>query len=367
MVAAGVYMVARTHVLFEWAPLAATTVALVGALTALYAASIATVQDDIKRVLANSTISQLGYMFLAVGIGAYAAGMFHLVTHAFFKALMFLGAGSVMHALANEVNMQRMGGLARRMPITTITFAAGWLSIAGIPPFSGFFSKDEILAAAFNSGRTGLWLIGLGTAALTAFYMSRHFFLVFLGQPRSAEDAQRVEHAHDPPPVMIGPLIMLALLATLGGTLGASLESYLEPVFGTPVRPSSGASELGLATWPLLAGGAGIGLAWLTFVRGAIDPVRWALRLGPIYRLLKNKYYVDELYDALWVRPLVALAEMLAGLLDQRIIDGAVNSIGQILERGGLLLRRVQTGYVRLYAFTFLLGVVGILAYVLMD
>lgn len=370
MVTAGVYLVARTHVLFELAPLAAATVALIGVLTALYAASIATVQDDIKRVLAYSTISQLGYMFLAMGIGAYAAGLFHLVTHAFFKALMFLGAGSVMHALANELNIQRMGGLARRLPITSLTFAAGWLSIAGLPPFSGFFSKDEILAAAFSSGHMLLWAMGMATAALTAFYMSRHFFLVFLARPRTDRDARRVEHAHESPALMTGPLIALAVLATLGGSLGSSLESYLEPVFEVAERTSSttvtsGPSELALIAWPLAAAVAGIGLAWLAYLRGAIDPVRWARRLGPIYGLLKNKYYVDELYDALLVRPVVGLAELLAGVLDQGIIDGAVNGIGLVLQRGGAALRQVQSGYVRLYAFTFFLGVVGILVYLI--
>ncbi|MBI2845023.1 MAG: NADH-quinone oxidoreductase subunit L [Chloroflexi bacterium] len=368
MVTAGVYMVTRTHVLFELAPISMLVVAVIGAATAFYAATIATAQDDIKRVLAYSTISQLGYMFLAVGVGAYAAGIFHLTTHAFFKALMFLGAGSVMHALAGEQDIQKMGGLRWTMPLTSITFLAGWLAISGIPPFSGFFSKDEILASAFASGQILLWLVGVITAGITAFYMSRQVFLVFFGEPRySQHTAIHAEHRsvpHESPWIMTIPLAILAVLAALGGFLGPVLEDFLGPVFAASEARQSlpPLNEAALIILSVAAAGLGIFIAWLGYIRRGVDPKLVAARLGLVYRLVRNKYYVDEVYHALLIRPVWQAASVLATAVDQAGIDGVVNALGSIMQSAGRGLRRVQTGFVRSYALIFLVGVLLVLA-----
>ncbi len=393
MVTAGVYMVARTHVLFELAPLSMTIVAVIGALTAFFAATIALVQNDIKRVLAYSTISQLGYMFLAVGVGAYASGIFHLTTHAFFKALLFLGAGSVMHGLSGELDMRKMGGLRDKMRTTYRTFLAGAAALAGLPLLSGFFSKDEILWYAFNKSII-LWLIGIVTALLTSFYAFRAVFLTFWGEPRERE---LFEHAHESPPIMTRPLIVLAVLAVVGGLIGiphlSAIEGFLEPVFAHEGGHAAEAS--GVLEWVLLAISAvvaivGIVLAQYMYLVAPGLPDRLSKRYATLYKLLSNKYYVDEIYMALVVNPLRKLARLLAEVLDARLIeglvngvaratkalaslsadvfdprilDGLVNGVAHAIGRGSGLLRKIQTGYVRDYALVILLGTVVIIGY----
>jgi len=362
MVTAGVYMVARFSPVFE-AGDTLIVVGWIGALTALWAALMAATEYDIKRVLAYSTISQLGYMFLAHGVHAYSAGIFHLVTHAFFKALMFLGAGAVMHALAGETDMRKMGGLRKVMPITGFTFMAGWLAISGVVPFAGFFSKDAILATAWSEGQYALWAIGVATALLTAFYMSRLYFRVFEGRRLIPEDA----HVHDAPPTMAAALIPLAGLAVVGGAINLpgllTLEHFLEPVLGASHVPE------GLTPW-LLAGAAllvaavGIAIARSLYLTRAGKVRRRALesQFGPLVRAARNKFYVDEIMGRTIVLPGKAFAEFCATIVDARIIDGAISGSGRVLAAFGEGFRRLQTGYVRSYAITFLLGVVIVMS-----
>ena len=383
MVTAGVYLVARSHVLFEGSPLAASVVAVVGVSTALFAATIAVVQTDIKRVLAYSTISQLGYMFLAVGIGAlthsavaYAAGIFHLVTHAFFKALLFLGAGSVMHSIDGETDMRRMGGLWRSLPITSATFVIGWLAISGIPPLAGFFSKDAILATTWESGRELLWLIALVTAGLTAFYMSRQVFLTFFGERRLEEGV----HPHESPPVMTVSLRALALLTLIGGGLGltlhgGSLARFLSPVFGgleSPEVHSGGGPvlhipELGLAAIAVVVALAGIALAYRLYLASGAEAsrARVAARLQSLLTMARNGYYIDEMYGSFVVWPTRSFAQLLAYGIDLRVIDGVVNGVGGAIVAGATGMRRTQTGFVRRYVMAMLGGTVAILALIL--
>lgn len=372
MVTAGVYMVARAHVLFEASHIAATLVATIGVATALFAAIIAIAQDDIKRVLAYSTISQLGYMFLAVGVGAltgsaiaYAAGIFHLVTHAFFKALLFLGAGSVMHATGDEVDMKKMGGLLRHLPITGWTFIIGWLAIMGIPPMSGFFSKDSILAAAWEGGRGIFWVLGVLTAGLTAFYMSRQVFLTFFGRSRLAADVT----PHESPPVMTTPLVTLAGLAALGGwfglaTQGGRIYEFLIPTFG---EAAVEAESLAVAHVPefLLAASVlivtvfgGVLTAWMLYLRPGFEMRRQKVKgaLGPLVRIVQNKFYVDEAYGAIAVWPAKQLARVTAFGFDMGVIDGAVNGVAGAVGAASGRLRRIQTGHARRYVIAILGG-----------
>ncbi|HEV3472410.1 MAG TPA: proton-conducting transporter membrane subunit, partial [Actinomycetota bacterium] len=321
-------------------------------------------EDDIKRVLAYSTISQLGFMFLAAGIGALSGAMFHLVTHAFFKALMFLGAGAVMHALAGETDMRKMGGLRKVLPVTGWTFMAGWLAICGLIPFAGFWSKDAILASAWHQGQYALWAIGVATALLTAFYMSRLYFRVFEGKRSVPEGA----HPHDAPPTMAAALIPLALLSVVGGVLNLpgwlTLEHFLEPVVGHSEVPS------GLTPWvlggaALLVAALGIGLARGLYIGRAASVRRRILtaRLGPLVPAARNKFYVDRLYGALIVLPGRRFAEFCAFVIDARWIDGALTGAGRVVAVFSEGFRRLQTGYVRSYAATFLFGVVVILSF----
>jgi NADH-quinone oxidoreductase subunit L len=362
MVTAGVYMVARMSPLFEASGGAALTiVAYTGAATALLAAVFACAEYDIKRVLAYSTISQLGYMFLAHGVGAYSAGMFHLVTHAFFKALLFLGAGAVMHALAGETDMRRMGGLRKKLPITGFTFMAGWLAICGVIPFAGFFSKDAILASAWNEGHYLLWGIGIATALLTAFYMSRLYFRVFEGRERLPADA----HPHDAPPTMAAALIPLAVLSVLGGVInlpGAlTLEHFLEPVVGESHVPT------GLTPW-LLAGAAlliaatGILIAARLYLArtGNLTRRRLYARWPGAIEAARNKFYVDALYGRTIVLPTKRFATFLTEVIDGRFVDGFFNGLARFIGGSAESLRGVQSGYVRSYAAVLLLGVVVI-------
>jgi NADH-quinone oxidoreductase subunit L len=366
MVTAGVYMVARCHALFDAAPTAALVVAVVGTVTALFAATVAMVQFDIKRVLAYSTVSQLGYMFLGVGVGAYTAGIFHLVTHAFFKALLFLGAGSVMHALSGEVDMRRMGGLRRHLPLTFWTFAIGYLAIAGIPPLAGFYSKDAILSAAYEKGGIYqlLWAVGLVTAGLTAFYMGRMFFTTFYGRGRMSEEVRH--HMHESPPVMTVPLIVLGALAIVGGAMltgglplgpQSPLTTWLAPAVrgAEPAAEAvahGGLSESVLIILSVAAGVIGIAVAWLLSEQGYY--LREKLTLP--YKVLADRYGYDRLLHAIFVRGGSTLAEMLWSVVDVGIIDGIVNGVAATVNGGARALRTLQTGYVRNYALVMLAG-----------
>ena len=368
MVTAGVYMVARLSPVFEaGGDLALMVVGIIGAATALWAAIMAAFEYDIKRVLAYSTISQLGYMFLAHGVHAYSAGIFHLTTHAFFKALMFLGAGAVMHALAGETDMRKMGGLRKAMPITGTTFMLGWLAICGIIPFAGFFSKDAILASAWADGQYVLWAVGVFTAFLTAFYMSRMYFRVFEGPLRVPEGV----HVHDVAPTMAAALIPLGLLSVVGGAINLpgllTLEHFLEPVLGESHVPA------GLTPWvlggiALLVAVGGILLARSLYMTRAssLRRRRAYARIPWLVDAARNKFYVDQIYGYTIVLPGKAFSGYLANVFDTRFIDGIVTGTGRMIVRTSENLRGLQTGYVRNYASLFLLGVVVILALLLL-
>ena len=379
MVTAGVYMVARCSVLYALAPFALGLVAAVGCATAVYAATIGLVQNDIKRVLAYSTVSQLGYMFLGCGVGAFVAGIFHLMTHAFFKALLFLGSGSVIHALHGEQDLRRMGGLKARLPLTYWTFMAGTLALCGIVPFAGFFSKDEILWEAFAGGHPLLYGLALFGALLTAFYMFRLVFLTFHGTPRAG--AETMAKVHESPRTMTIPLIVLAVLALVGGWVqvplvaaGKRLGAYLAPVFekaehllaaGRPLQHAGAWQEGLLMGLSLAAAIAGIAFAYRLYLARPQLPNRIAERFGACYRLLLNKYYVDEFYQSALVEPLRRLAEGLWRGIDVRVIDGAVNGCAQLAIALSGRLRRLQTGYVHHYAWTVVAGACGFFVYIL--
>jgi NADH-quinone oxidoreductase subunit L len=362
MVTAGVYLVARSTPLFAAAgPEALLVVGVVGALTAIFAATIALVQFDIKRVMAYSTVSQLGYMFLALGVGAPIAAIFHLVTHAFFKALLFLGSGSVIHA-TEEQDMRRMGGLRRKLPVTYWTMLIAGGALAALPPLAGFWSKDEIVGAAFLNGYPLLWAVGLVTGALTAFYVTRAMYLTFHGEPR---DDHLYEHAHESPPVMTVPLVLLAVGSVLAGFIGVPPEAgfihqFLEPsvhVEGVEHHaPDYGLVAL-LAGASVLAGLAGIGMGVAMYARRRPDPAAVTRAAGPVYTLLANKYYVDELYD----RRLVDAGKALFGAgwaFDVHIIDGLVDRLGWLMALVGSGLRRAQTGIVGNYALSVVAGLI---------
>ena len=389
MVTAGVYMVARSHVLFALAPLSSEVVAWTGALTAIYTATIALVQMDLKRVLAYSTISQLGYMFVGVGIGAYGAGIFHLMTHAFFKALLFLGAGSVMHAMNGVIDMRQLGGLREKMPRTYITFFAAALAIAGFPFFAGFFSKDEILAAAFASGHTAIWAIGLITAGLTAFYIFRAFFLTFhteprwttadnrpqtaVSQPQSAVSGQPSVHPHESPAVMTVPLMILAALSVFGGFVGMPkvigtnvIEEYFAPVFHVETVPIAPTTEWMLIGASVLAGLLGIGVAYWFYIARPEIPVNLARRFSGIYNLLWHKYWIDEFYSWLFVDKGYRLAMFLWQIVDVKVIDGFANGLGSATASLSRIVRGWQTGYARAYALMMLIGTVIVLGWLIL-
>ncbi len=387
MVTAGVYMVARCHTLFERSLSALNWVAWIGALTALFAATMALVQKDLKRVLAYSTISQLGYMFLGVGVGAYAAGMFHLTTHAFFKALLFLCAGSLMHALSGELDIFKMGErgqtLRKAMPWTFATMLVGTLAISGVPMLSGFFSKDEILAHAFEKGSPVLWLIGIVTAGLTAFYVFRLLFVIFFGKSKmSKKEARRI---HESPAVMVIPLVILAILAAIGGYIGLpqvlgvgnAVEDFLHPVFASAgvaeglastgsTEGSSAAVEWVLMLISVLAAATGFAVAYWLYIRRRGVAERWTRDYQGLYDILANKYYVDEAYTEAIVKPLRSLAGFLAETIEVRSIDGAVNGLARAVGQIGQGIRRLQTGLVRNYALAMLFGVLVIVAYLVL-
>jgi len=364
MVTAGVYMMARTHFIFDRSPLALSVVAVIGAATAIFAASMGLVQTDIKRVLAYSTVSQLGYMFLGCGVAAYSAAIFHLMTHAFFKALLFLAAGSVIHALGDEQDMRKMGGLRTRIPVTFWTMTAAVFAISGFPFMSAFFSKDAILAAAFNSGGSlgkALWFVGLVTASLTAFYMFRLWYLTFFGELRNPD-----AHPHESPWVMLGPLVILAILSVGGGWIGMGrFGAYLAPSVGAaPEEPAGGIKYL-LMTLAVLAGAVGWFIAHRMYHRPqTADGLAASAPAG--YKLLFKKYYVDEIYGFVFVKPLLAISKyLLEWVVDVAILGGLAWLLAGVAQLGGAILQRWQSGNLRSYAAWLALGAAVLLYFVL--
>ena len=363
MVTAGVYMIARSAVLYNIAH-TGEVVAWIGVLTAFFAATIALAQNDIKRILAYSTVSQLGYMFLGVGVGAYASGVFHLVTHAFFKGLMFLTAGSVMHAMANELDMRKMGGLKAKMPITHWTFLVGALAIAGFPFLSGFWSKDEILHSAWGSSPL-IYIIGLVTAFLTAFYMFRLIFVTFYGESRVEPDV--ASHLHESPPVMWVPLAILAIPSALIGLLlgwgghDSWFHHFTKNVFPSAHHDASGNVVLFMVISSVV-GLAGIAFAWMRYSKR----VPSAEPTTGLHKLIANKYYIDEIYNALIVQPVKNGSHyLLWRIVDNGVIDGIVNGVASVVQIIGGTLRRLQTGIVQAYIVSMVLGIVLFLAYYL--
>jgi NADH-quinone oxidoreductase subunit L len=410
MVTAGVYMVSRSHVIFERAPIALTVVAIIGTLTAFFAATIGVAQTDIKKVLAYSTISQLGYMFMACGVGAFSAGIFHLMTHAFFKGLLFLAAGSVIHAVGGEQDMRKMGGLRKRIPWTFWTMTAGTLAIAGIPGLAGFFSKDAILWRAYQAS-WAYWLVGLVTAFITSFYMFRLWFMTFFGEYRGQADGHdQVAHSahdthaahghggiHESPRVMVIPLVILAVLSVVGGyvgvpgSLGGSnrFDQFLGPVFhgSAPVdaqhaalgekgaseqttegsEPKTQAStELLFTAISVLAAFLGLGLAWLLYYKRRDLPAKVADSLGTFYQAVVHKYYIDELYGAVLVKPLIeGSTRILWQGVDRNIIDAAVNDAGDVARHASDEVRHMQSGNIRSYAGWIAAGAAVVIAFMI--
>jgi NADH-quinone oxidoreductase subunit L len=373
MVTAGVYMIVRLHALYLRAPFALDVVAVTGAVTAIFAASAALVEPDLKRLLAYSTISQLGYMFLAVGVAAWGAGIFHLMTHAFFKALLFLAAGAVMHALGGETDMRKMGGLGRRLPKTAAAFGAGALALAGIPPLAGFFSKEQILGDVFAAGHVWLWAVGLVTAGLTAFYITRAYVLTFGGTGASAAGHRVITSAgsapHDPPPVMWWPVAALIFLTVVMGIVlehVIPLAAWLRPALEAGVPRAAGSAvpveQQGAVHALLLLAGiavavAGIVLGWLVYARGAIRG-----RAPVLGTLLAHRFFIEDLYAAAVVAPSRAVAAG-AAAFDRAVLDRAVLGVAGGIGRSGAALRRLQSGYLRQYAAFVLIGTLLILAY----
>ncbi len=380
MVTAGVYMIVRLSPMFILAPNALHVVAVIGAMTAVFAATIGLMQYDIKKILAYSTVSQLGFMFLACGVGAFGAAMFHLVTHAFFKALMFLGSGSVIHAMHEEQDIRKMGGLKKYLPITHWTFVVGWIAIIGIPPFAGFFSKDEILWFAFSSplGGKGLWLAGVIGAACTAFYMTRLMALTFWGKPRFDEHKT---HPHEAPPSMAIPLIILAVLSAIGGFMGIPhvigeilpghpgnwLEHWLE---GSIAVPQAAGHASKIMEWILMgisvsiAGLAAL-LAFSFYIVEPERPKRLAERLPRLHNLIYNKYFVDEFYFARIINPLVNGSRALWAFVDVNFIDRATFLVGDFVRGMGATARTLQTGNMQQYALYISIAVALMFVYLL--
>lgn len=362
MVTAGIYMIARSSALFDLAPAIQNLIAIIGLATLLISASIALKQNDIKKVLAYSTVSQLGYMFLALGVGAYVGSLFHVMTHAFFKALLFLGSGSVIHAMSGEQDMRKMGGLGKVMPVTKITFLIGCLAIAGFPGFSGFFSKDEILATVFAKSPVmyGLALLG---AMMTAFYMFRAFFMTFSGNFRGTEEQKH--HLHESPVVMTLPLIILAVLSVVGGLIGLPhvmshhhlLSEYLAPV----VKNFEPAHLEASMEWILMAVASALAIIMIFVAKSATKKEVYPEATG-LAKVLENKWYIDELYNAVIVKPLYKLAAFLSNIMETKVIDGAVNGVGQFVNWSAGRLRTLQSGQVGVYLFAMVIGIVVLFA-----
>jgi NADH-quinone oxidoreductase subunit L len=365
MVTAGIYMIARSNVLYSLAPISQNLVAIIGVSTALLAATIALKQNDIKKVLAYSTVSQLGLMFLALGVGAYTAGVFHVMTHAFFKALLFLGAGSVIHAMHHEQDIYKMGGLRKKLPITHFTFLIGCLAIAGIPPFAGFFSKDEILTAALEKNII-YYVLGVITSLMTAFYMFRMYFLTFHGNFRGTDDQQH--HLHESPAAMTFPLVVLALLSIVGGWVGIPavfmenahrLSNYLSPVFAashheTAHQSISHSMELAMMAGVVALIAISIFAAKTMFAKEGLSEEK----SSGFGKLLENKWYVDEIYDTIIVQPINHLSSFSSRIIDNKIIDGTVNGVGKILQFSARQFRLLQSGQVGSYVLIMVVSII---------
>jgi NADH-quinone oxidoreductase subunit L len=393
MVTAGVYMVARCNVLYSMAPISMAIVAIVGVATAIYTASIGIFQNDIKKVLAYSTISQLGYMFLGVGVGAFSAGIFHLMTHAFFKGLLFLGAGSVMHALSGELDMRKMGALRKKIPYTFWTFFIATLAIAGVPGLSGFFSKDEIVWQAFSSshGHFLLALVAAVASLMTAFYMSRALFMTFFGESRVDEHV--AHHIHESPKIMTIPLMVLAVLSIIGGYIGVPhvlgganhIHEFLAPVLGGGAEPAKAHAGISILSQAWASGGEGgghgaalelflmgvsvaialigIGIAYLFYVKNPALPKMLAERWKGLYKLVFNKYYVDELYEILFINSLKNLGTGLWKGFDEFVIDGSINGTAYLIGLLSGAMRKLQTGLVQSYALSMIVGGIVLAVY----
>lgn len=386
MVTAGVYMVARCSILYAMAPISITVVAVIGAATAFYAATIGITQFDIKRVLAYSTISQLGYMFMACGVGAFASGIFHLMTHAFFKALLFLAAGSVMHAMSGELDMRKMGDLKSHLPRTHWTYLFGTLAIAGIIPFAGFFSKDEILFFSFERG-AGFWIVGAVAALMTSFYMFRSVFMTFYGESRV--DHETMHHVHESPPIVTIPLMILAVLSLVGGLVGIPngvgalfglpeshvFSEFLSPVFAPAQAVLKGAHaeghhslalELTLMFVSLGIAVAGFFYARYMYITDPAAPERMVERFPGLHKMVYNKYWMDEIYDILFVNSIVQFSRFLWKAFDDAVVDGIVNGVARLVRGWGGALRWLQSGLVKDYALSILVGVVAVIGYLVL-
>jgi NADH-quinone oxidoreductase subunit L len=367
MVTAGVFLICRMSPLMEYAPTALAFVTFIGGSTALFAATVGCVQTDIKRVIAYSTCSQLGYMFAAAGVGVYQAAMFHLITHAFFKSLLFLSAGSVIHAMSDEQDMRRMGGLWRVIPVTCTVMWIGNLALAGIPPFAGYWSKDAIIAATYASD-SGIGLYAFICTVLTSFYSWRLLFMTFHGTSRA--DPHVLEHAHESPWVMLGPLCVLAVGACFAGWalddwfIGAGWPQFWNGAIYNGAHNHVIENLEHLPVWvdfsPLVLGLAGIALAYVMYISNPLLPVRLAEQFAPVYRFLLNKWYFDELYDAIFVQPLLKLSHLLWQTGDVTIIDGVPNGLAALTTDGSRQAVRFQTGSLAVYAFVMLIGVVAL-------
>ncbi|MCW3103595.1 MAG: dehydrogenase subunit [Bacteroidetes bacterium] len=370
MVTAGIYMIARSNILYTLSPDAMSVVAIIGVCTALFAATIGLAQNDIKKVLAYSTVSQLGYMFLALGVGAYTGAVFHVMTHAFFKALLFLGAGSVIHAMSGEQDIRKMGGLKKYIPITQMTFLIGTLAISGFPGFSGFFSKDEILAHAYEHNKV-LWFVGILTAGMTTFYMFRLYFLTFKGTFRGTHEQEH--HLHESPKAMTIPLIILAVLSLLGGLIGIPevlggrhfLEEFLKPVFEDSsfrlVHHLSHNTEYILMAVAVAVMAGSIWYAYKTYVTDKTVPAESEEELNPLHKLVYRKYMVDELYESIITKPLNFIGEGLHKVVDNQIVDGVVNGCGYVVNGVSGVIRKAQTGNIGFYVFVMVISIVLIL------
>ncbi|HRC15732.1 MAG TPA: NADH-quinone oxidoreductase subunit L [Bacteroidia bacterium] len=372
MVTAGIYMIARANFMFVLAPETMQFVAFIGVATAIFAATIGLMQNDIKKVLAYSTVSQLGLMFMALGVGAFTSGVFHVVTHAFFKACLFLGSGSVIHALHGQQDIRNMGGLKKWMPVTFWTFLISSLAISGIFPFSGFFSKDEILAAAFEHNKV-LWAVASLASLMTAFYMFRLVFLTFTGEFRGTE--QEKHHLHESPALITIPLVVLALLATFGGILGLPeflglhhwLKGFLSSVFVANPHAAEGhalshSTEIALMCGAFAGAVLSIGYAYIKYVKGKALPAAEGLESG-IGKIVYNKYYVDEIYNLLFVKPVMFLSEVFHDVVDRTFVDGIVNWSGKVSLMVGAQVRKIQSGYIGFYLLAMVLSIVVMFFY----
>ncbi|MBN8704038.1 MAG: NADH-quinone oxidoreductase subunit L [Bacteroidetes bacterium] len=371
MVTAGIYMIARSNILFSMAPFTMEVIAIVGLVTALFAATIGLVQNDIKKVLAYSTVSQLGYMFLGLGVGAYTGAVFHVTTHAFFKALLFLGAGSVIHGMSGDQDIRNMGGLKKKMPVTYITFLLGTIAISGIPPFSGFFSKDEILANVYAHNKF-YWLLAVIGAMMTAFYMFRLLFLTFFGEFRGTD--HQAHHLHESPKAMTIPLIILSVLSVIGGFMGIPevlhghhfLKEYLAPIFsGSQIVAMANhlthETEYMLIGIAILTAAVSIYYAYDLFAKKATIPAAENEELKPIHKLVYHKYWVDELYEKVITKPYNWISDISYRFVELRFIDAIVNGTGTLVNRTAIALRYIQTGSIGFYIFAMTIGIALIL------